>query len=132
MTEDIEENAGASEDSSMSFAAAEARKALIEEMRDSGFARPAGMQNSAHAVLKDRTGKRTILIEGHHRHTAYKRGGFLDEPVAVEWFEGSVDEAVCASMMPNTKHKLPMVCLPGRSPCAGRQYRCGHYEQAGH
>ena len=53
MTEETEENAGASEDSSMSFAAAEARKALIEEMGDSGFVRPAGMQNSAYAVLKD-------------------------------------------------------------------------------
>ena len=53
MTEEIEENADASDQSAMSFAAAETRRALIEEMGDSGFARPAGMQNSAHAVLKD-------------------------------------------------------------------------------
>jgi hypothetical protein len=166
MTEETEENAGASEDSSMSFAAAEARKALIEEMGDSGFARPAGMQNSAHAVLKDiqpmrelfqpreeyeshvkdlmdalkvhgeldpilvgHTGKRTVLIEGHHRHTAYKRSGYLDEPVAVEWFEGSVDEAVCASMMPNTKHKLPMV-LQERLNAAWRLIRLGTFSKS--
>jgi hypothetical protein len=162
VSDPIERAGGPSpEEAEASFAAADAREALVKEMKNAGFARPEGVQNGAQAILRDIhtikelfqpraefeghikdlmsalktqgdldpilvgwTGKRAVLIEGHHRHTTYKRAGYAAKPVAVEWFEGTIDEAVHASITANSKHKLPMT-MQERLNAAWRLVRLG-------
>lgn len=52
------------------------------------------------------TGKRLILIDGHHRLEAHRLAGLED--VAVEAFLGSVTEAVLQACSANSATKLPM------------------------
>ncbi|MER8745545.1 MULTISPECIES: ParB/RepB/Spo0J family partition protein [unclassified Mesorhizobium] len=52
-------------------------------------------------------GKRTILIDGHHRVEAYGRLR-PDREVPISYFEGSPSEAVLAASAANSAAKLPM------------------------
>jgi hypothetical protein len=52
-------------------------------------------------------GSKFFLIEGHHRHAAYRYADWKD-PVPVEVFSGSLDEACMAALRGNNKDKLPM------------------------
>jgi ParB-like nuclease domain len=80
-------------------------------------------------ILVGWTGKRAVLIEGHHRHAAYERSGFKPKPVAVEWFVGSVNEAVSASMALNSKFKLNMT-TQDKLNAAWRLIRLGGFSRA--
>lgn len=51
-------------------------------------------------------GKRVILIDGHHRHEAYKREQRGSIPVV--WFSGTPREAALEAGTMNSKAKLPM------------------------
>jgi ParB-like chromosome segregation protein Spo0J len=155
------------ETTEQSFAAAEARKALIAEMgKSAGFADPKGVHNGGQMVLKDIhplralfqprqefeghiselkaalklhgaldpilvgwTGKRVILIEGHHRYVAYERSGFKLKPVDVQWFVGPLNAAVEASIAANSKMKLPMT-LQEKLNAAWRLVRLGGFSKA--
>ena len=50
---------------------------------------------------------RTILIDGHHRVEAYQRAGKTTD-IPVNYFTGSVEEAVLEAGQSNSKAKLPM------------------------
>ncbi len=52
------------------------------------------------------TGKRLILIDGHHRLEAHRLAGLED--VAIEVFSGSATEAVLQACSANSATKLPM------------------------
>jgi ParB-like chromosome segregation protein Spo0J len=52
-------------------------------------------------------GGRYIVIDGHHRLAAYAAVNW-DDPIPVEVFEGSLDEACMAALHGNRKAKLPM------------------------
>jgi hypothetical protein len=80
-------------------------------------------------ILVGWTGKRVVLIEGHHRHAAYERSGFKLKPVAVEWFAGTVNEAVSASMAANSKFKLNMT-TQDKLNAAWRLIRLGGFSRA--
>lgn len=80
-------------------------------------------------ILVGWTGARAVLIEGHHRYLAYDRSGYRSKPVAVEWFVGSVNDAVRASIASNSKHKLPMT-LQQRLNAAWRLVRLGGFSKA--
>jgi ParB-like nuclease domain len=80
-------------------------------------------------ILVGWTGKRAVLIEGHHRHAAYERSGYKPKPVAVEWFVGSVNEAVSASMALNSKFKLNMT-TQDKLNAAWRLIRPGGFSRA--
>jgi hypothetical protein len=53
------------------------------------------------------TGARAVLLDGHHRKEAYRRA---KHPAAlpVEWFTGSLDEAIAEAVARNCQEKLPM------------------------
>ncbi|MDP2732924.1 MAG: ParB/RepB/Spo0J family partition protein [Hoeflea sp.] len=53
-----------------------------------------------------RVGERCILIDGHHRHAAYRLEQRPDLPVV--WFGGSPEDASLEAGMMNSKAKLPM------------------------
>jgi ParB-like nuclease domain len=72
------------------------------------------------------TGKRVILIEGHHRYTAYWRKGRADKPVPVRWFKGSIKDAVALARSENSKAKLPMTTQE-RQNAAWLMVRLGDY-----
>jgi ParB-like chromosome segregation protein Spo0J len=77
-------------------------------------------------LLVLRVGKRVILIDGHHRYTAYWRGGWRDKAVPVTWFEGSVAEAAAESRKANSRAKLPMT-TPEKQNAAWLMVRLGRY-----
>jgi ParB-like chromosome segregation protein Spo0J len=52
-------------------------------------------------------GRHPYLIDGHHRLAAYQVAG-ITMPVPVEYFQGTVEEAVLAAGRENSKAKLPM------------------------
>ncbi|WP_067340729.1 ParB N-terminal domain-containing protein [Stappia indica] len=52
-------------------------------------------------------GSRFILIDGHHRHEAYRRSPDRRD-IPVRYFEGSPEEAVLAAARANTRAVLPM------------------------
>jgi ParB-like nuclease domain len=87
------------------------------------------MHGGLDPILVGWTGKRVVLIEGHHRHEAYMRSGYKLKPVAVEWFTGSIHEAISASVGANSKHKLPMT-LQQRLNAAWRLVRLDEFSKA--
>lgn len=74
-----------------------------------------GMKNSTKSATKKPlepltifwTGSTWALIDGHHRLQAYKDIKHL-EPVPVNVFDGSLDEAIGQALKGNSKDKLPM------------------------
>jgi hypothetical protein len=48
-----------------------------------------------------------VLIDGHHRYKAYQEYEF-DEPVPVNIFQGTIDEALGEALRANVQDKLPM------------------------
>ncbi|MAL38466.1 ParB/RepB/Spo0J family partition protein [Thalassospira sp.] len=53
-------------------------------------------------------GNKAVLIDGHHRRTAYKLEK-VTKPVPVQYFQGSLEEAVLEAGRANSKAKLPMI-----------------------
>jgi hypothetical protein len=80
-------------------------------------------------ILVGWTGKRVILIEGHHRYVAYERSGYKLKPVGVQWFIGPLNAAVEASIAANSKMKLPMT-LQEKLNAAWRLVRLGGFSKA--
>jgi len=80
-------------------------------------------------ILVGWTGKRVILIEGHHRYVAYERSGYKLKPVDVQWFIGPLNAAVEASIAANSKTKLPM-SLQEKLNAAWRLVRLGGFSKA--
>jgi ParB-like chromosome segregation protein Spo0J len=58
-------------------------------------------------VLVMQVGSQHYLIDGHHRMAAYMLAG-VSQPIPVQFFEGTLDEAVLAAGRENAKAKLPM------------------------
>jgi hypothetical protein len=58
-------------------------------------------------ILVIRVGKRTLCVDGHHRLVAY-RNQKTERPVPVEWFAGSIREAVVETAKRNARDRLPM------------------------
>ena len=52
-------------------------------------------------------GEGWMMIDGHHRLEAYRRAG-VKEPVPIEIFEGSIQDALLESVARNSKDKMPM------------------------
>ena len=48
-----------------------------------------------------------VLVDGHHRYKAYQEYEY-DEPVPVEVFKGTLDEAIGEALRANVQDKLPM------------------------
>ena len=59
-------------------------------------------------LLVMQIGRDTYLLDGHHRWAAYELAG-VHTPVPVQYFEGTVEQAVLEAGRANTKAKLPMV-----------------------
>jgi hypothetical protein len=59
------------------------------------------------AILVIRIGKNTYCVDGHHRLAAYCRQG-TGHAVPVEWFTGSIREAVFETAKRNSRDRLPM------------------------
>jgi ParB-like chromosome segregation protein Spo0J len=59
-------------------------------------------------LLVMQIGKQTYLLDGHHRWLAYKKAG-VRKPVPVEYFDGTIEEAVLVAGRANSKAKLPML-----------------------
>jgi hypothetical protein len=80
-------------------------------------------------ILVGWTGRRVILIEGHHRYVAYERSGYKLKPADVQWFIGPLNAAVEASIAANSKTKLPMT-LQEKLNAAWRLVRLGGFSKA--
>jgi len=52
-------------------------------------------------------GTMAVLLDGHHRMTAYENSE-VTKPVPVQYFEGTIEDAVLESGRANSKAKLPM------------------------
>lgn len=60
------------------------------------------------AVTVIQVGDKAILIDGHHRRAAYMQAD-VTKPVPVQYFQGSLEEAVLEAGKANSKAKLPMI-----------------------
>lgn len=69
-------------------------------------------------VIVIQVGQRAVLIDGHHRLDAYELADRTAR-IPVEYFDGSLDEAVLFAGTANTKAKLPMSTTE-RQDCAWR------------
>jgi ParB-like chromosome segregation protein Spo0J len=57
-------------------------------------------------VLATKSG--AVVLDGHHRVIAYEREGCPDVPV--EWFDGSLKDAIAVAGQANSKTKLALTC----------------------
>lgn len=64
-------------------------------------------QDDLTPMLVIQIGNDAVLIDGHHRRAAYEAAS-ASHPVPVEYFEGSVVEAIRQSGLANHQDKLPM------------------------
>jgi hypothetical protein len=58
-------------------------------------------------VLVAAFGRKFVCIDGHHRLLAYAEAG-LTEPIPVEYFEGTLEDAMREAALRNSKDRLPM------------------------
>ena len=72
-------------------------------------------------------GKHLYLIDGHHRVCAYELAG-VTAPVPVQYFQGTIKEAVLEAGRVNSKAKLPMT-LQERQDFAWRLVLLGSYSK---
>lgn len=72
-------------------------------------------------------GSRFILVDGHHRHEAYRRSPDRRD-IPVRYFEGTPEEAVLAAARANTRAVLPMD-NGQRQDLAWRLTLCGLYSK---
>lgn len=79
-------------------------------------------------LLVYRVGKRAFLLDGHHRLEAYRRAR-VDDPVPVEFFQGSPAEAVLAARKANSEPKLPM-SVTERHDDAWRLVKLGRHSKS--
>ncbi len=75
----------------------------IQELR-----RAVKAQGTLDPVTVIQVGNKTILIDGHHRCAAYKLER-VTKPVPVQYFQGSLEDAVLEAGRANSKTKLPMI-----------------------
>ena len=75
-----------------------------------------------------RVGRRAFLLDGHHRLEAYRRAK-ANDPVPVEFFQGSPAEAVLAARKANSEPKLPM-SVTERHDDAWRLVKLGRHSKA--
>lgn len=54
------------------------------------------------------TGRRWVVLDGHHRIAAYLQAGWAERSVPVEVFAGNIDEARLEATRRNTKNTLPI------------------------
>lgn len=72
-------------------------------------------------------GSRFILVDGHHRHEAYRRSSDRRD-IPVRYFEGTPEEAVLEAARANTRAVLPMDNRQ-RQDLAWRLTLCGLYSK---
>ena len=82
-------------------------------------------QGALDPLLVMQIGAEVFVIDGHHRLAAYRRKKFA-HPIPVQWFEGSIPDAVIAAGEANTKAKLPMDSVE-RGNYAWRLVQSGRY-----
>ncbi|SDH69406.1 ParB/RepB/Spo0J family partition protein [Roseospirillum parvum] len=58
-------------------------------------------------LLVAQVGRSVILLDGHHRVAAYESSGVTND-IPVEYFNGTLEQAVLAAGRANSKAKLPM------------------------
>lgn len=75
----------------------------IQELR-----RAVKAQGTLDPVTVVQVGKKSILIDGHHRCAAYKLER-VTKPIPVQYFQGSLEDAVLEAGRANSKTKLPMI-----------------------
>jgi ParB-like chromosome segregation protein Spo0J len=101
------------------------RGQTLDEHHVQVLARAIRNQGPLDPVLVIQIGGSAYLIDGHHRLEAYGVAGF-GEPVPVEYFKGSLDEAILEAGRTNSKAKLAMTHLD-RQNFAWRLVRLGTY-----
>jgi ParB-like chromosome segregation protein Spo0J len=79
-------------------------------------------------ILVMQIGSKTVVIDGHHRVAAYEKASRGAE-VPVEYFEGTIDEAVLQAGRANSQAKLPMATKE-RQDFAWRLVKAGRYSKA--
>jgi hypothetical protein len=82
-------------------------EAHVKELTRALKAQPEGGQRSLDPVLVMAIGADAFCIDGHHRLFAYSRAK-VTHPVPVEWFEGTIEEAVTEAVIRNAKNRLAM------------------------
>lgn len=92
-----------------------------------GLAKVIKKQGEVDPVLVWAAGDQSILLDGHHRIEAYKKAQRTDA-IPVEYFEGTVDEALAKSGQCNTPLKLPMT-NDERQDFAWRMVSLGSYSK---
>jgi ParB-like chromosome segregation protein Spo0J len=83
------------------------RRRKEDERHVQELARAVGRVGVLDPLLVMQIGPDPYLIDGHHRLAAYE-GAEVTEPIPVEYFQGTVEEAVLAAGRGNSKAKLPM------------------------
>ncbi|MFT4079690.1 ParB/RepB/Spo0J family partition protein [Rhodomicrobium sp.] len=71
-------------------------------------------------VLATKSG--AVVLDGHHRVIAYEREGRPDVPV--EWFDGSLKDAIAVAGQANSKTKLALTCRQRRDGSASGEAAC--------
>lgn len=79
----------------------------MDERHVQGLARTIKSKGAVEPIVVWEHGGEFILLDGHHRVDGYKIAGKVDE-IPVEFFEGSLDEALLRAGEANSKAKLPM------------------------
>lgn len=79
------------------------------------------------AVTVIQVGDKAILIDGHHRRAAYMQAN-VTNPVPVQYFQGSLEEAVLEAGKANSKAKLSMI-MSDRQNYAWRLVLLGTYSK---
>ncbi len=80
---------------------------LLNEQHIGDLVRAIKTHKQLEAVTVRAVGSKFILIDGHHRCTAYGRAG-VTKDIPVQHYSGSIADAVLAAGRANSKAKLPM------------------------
>tara|TARA_R110000751_G_scaffold83086_10_gene167004 strand:+ start:3272 stop:4108 length:837 start_codon:yes stop_codon:yes gene_type:complete len=80
----------------------------LDERHIQELCRAIKAQGGLEAVTIFQVGEKAILIDGHHRREAYRRSGVI-KAIPVQYFQGSLEEAVLEAGRANSKAKLPMI-----------------------
>jgi hypothetical protein len=83
------------------------RGQTLDEHHVGTLARAIRNHGALDPVLVIQLGESAYLVDGHHRLEAYGAAGF-NQPVPVEYFSGSLEEAILEAGRTNSKAKLTM------------------------
>ena len=100
----------------------------IAEHHVTGMVKDLKTGDSLPPLLVYWTGKRAVLLDGHHRREAYLLAK-KPEGVPVEWFSGSLDAAIAEAGAHNCQDKLAM-STPQRMNFAWRLVKLGTLSKA--